>query len=114
MSDYPDFPPNDYDDMGDESPYIDWTGWSDEPPDFDTYGERAEYILGSFGLEGIERIVLDISDANPEDLRGNRFANIEEAILYLFDSGILGFSNVYLDGDEIVVGIERCSNPPCD
>lgn len=110
MSDYFDFPPNEFDEEGDENPFKDLAGWSDEAELRDPYEEMTEDIMDNLGIEEFDDIVFDIGSVDPEDLRGNRFESLEEAIIYLFDAGILRFSGVVLDGDEIAVDIDAESN----
>lgn len=109
MSDYFDFPPNDYDEEGDESPFIDWSGWSDEPLIEDPYLKAEEDILDTLGIEDFESIFFDPVDLKPEEMRGNRFESLQEAIMYLFDAGILRFSGVVIQGDEIAPAVRKGS-----
>lgn len=106
MSDYDNFNPNDWDDMEDYNPYKDSMGWSDEEEIRDPYEQATEDIMDNLGIDSFDDIVLDIGDADIESLRGNRFETLEEAITYLFDAGILRFSGVVLDGDEIEIEVK--------
>lgn len=109
MSDYFDDDPNNYDEEGDENPFRDLPGWSDEAELEDPYIKATEDIMDNLGIEEFDDIVFDIRDADPESLRGNRFETLEEAIIYLFDAGILRFSGVVLSDHEIAVDIDAKS-----
>jgi len=109
MSDYFDSYPNDYDEEGDASPFIDWSGWSDEPLTVDPYIEAEQDILDTLGIEDYDSILLDPTTLEPDELRGNRFSSLQEAITYLFDAGILRFSGVVMQEGEIMPAVKKGS-----
>lgn len=114
MTDYFDFPPNDWDDEEEENPMRDLPGWSDEEEIEDPYVKATEDIMDNFGIESFEDIILDFGDIDPDTIRGNRFETLQEAITYLFDSGVLRFSGVTVVDDEIEIFIDDCTQPPCN
>lgn len=106
--------PNNWDDEGDYNPYKDTMGWSDEFEVEDPYEQQTQDIMDNLGIESFDDIILDLGDIDPDTLRGNRFENLQDAIVYLFDSGVLRFSGVVLEGDELEIFIDPCTQPPCD
>jgi hypothetical protein len=98
---YEDLPPE-------ENPFYGLDGF-DEFSETDPLEQIEREVLDSLGIESFEDIVFDISDSEVNDLRGNRFEDLREAILYLFDSGILRFSGVVLDGDEVMIEVDSDS-----
>jgi hypothetical protein len=106
MSDYFDFPPNDWDGEEEENPFRDLPGWDDTPELEDPYVKATEDIMDTLGIESFDDIIFDLGDIEPDTLRGNRFESLEDAITYLFDSGLLRFSGVVLDGEEIEISID--------
>lgn len=95
---YEDLPPED-------NPFFGLDGF-DEFTENDPYERIEQEVLNSLGIEDFDEIILDISDAEVENIRGNRFQNLQEAITYLFDAGVLRFSGVVIAGDEIAVEIK--------
>lgn len=73
-----------------------------EPDPNDVVFEDVLERLGVFDFSGI---VVDFSEANPEQLRGNRFVNLTDAIVYLANAGILQFGQVTID-EEGELGLE--------
>lgn len=98
---YEDLPPE-------ENPFFGLEGF-DEFSDSDPYEQIERDVLDSLGIEGFDEIILDVSDAQAENLRGNRFESLQEAVTYLFDSGILRFSSVVIDDDEISIEVDADS-----
>lgn len=71
--------------------------WSDitAPEEAETPSDEfISSILREVGIDGYDSIVIDFTDADPSELRGQRFDTIEEAIIYLYDIGILSFSEI--------------------
>lgn len=116
MSDNPDFPQSEYDAMGEDSPFIDWSGWDLISAEEDPHGGIERDVLDALGIASFDEIFVNIADRNFENARGNRFETITEAIVYLFDAGILQFSGVVI-GDEIddfvEIDVDDCTQPPC-
>lgn len=54
-------------------------------------------VLEALGVESLGEVFVDITEDNIDDLRGNVFPNIIDAIIYLYQSGILIFSNIGVD-----------------
>lgn len=106
MSDYFDDESSDNEDYED-SPFAGLPGWvGDEhfPPD--PYEKIEREVLDAFGIEDFDEILFEPDESSIENMRGNRFESIQDAIWYLFDSGILRFSGVVLGDDEIGVEID--------
>lgn len=110
MSDYFDFPPNDYDSEGEENPFRGLAGYDDSFDNFDPFERAEREVLDTFGISSFDEIFFTRDTATLEGLRGNRFDSFEDAIWYLFDSGVLRFSGVVIDDDEIAVDIDAESN----
>lgn len=111
MSDYFDFPPNDYDEEGDDNPFAGLPGYDDTFSDFDPFERAEREVLDTFGISSFDDIFVTRDEATLEGLRGNRFDSFEDAIWYLFDSGVLRFSGIVIDDDdEIAVDIDAESN----
>lgn len=52
-------------------------------------------IMDQLGIADLGEITVNIRDAEDASLiRGDRFAFIEDAIYYLYDIGVLGFSSI--------------------
>lgn len=116
MSDIPDFPQSDYDDMGSDSPYIDWSGWDEHSPEDDPHEGIEREVLDALGIASFDEIIVLPEERNFDNARGNRFETITEAIVYLFDAGILGFSGVVVDDESenfIEIDVDDCTQPPC-
>lgn len=89
----------------DDNPYGDWEGddYYDgerlppmEPSTSDQ--ELLNEILDGLGIREFGEIVIDLTAANPAEIRGDRFSTLEETVLFLYDIGILNFSNlIYFD-----------------
>jgi len=63
-------------------------------------------ILGVLGITDFTEVIVNLDNADVTRLRGNRFPNIVDAIIYLNEAGILAFSDVTIDDDgEIGVAI---------
>lgn len=99
MSDNPNFPPEMYDDMGEDSPFFGLDGWdgSSKP---DPYEGLEREVLETMGIESFDAILISSDESVLENARGNRFETIQEAIFYLFDSGILLFSGVEYENED--------------
>lgn len=80
-----------------------------EPPDIDV-----QSLLREMGIDGYEGIIVDFNDINPEELRGQRFDTLDEAIIFLHEIGVLNFGSVVeMDDGTYGVTIDDCTNPPC-
>lgn len=102
--------------MSDDWNYLDdyWGGDDDEdsPPQGDfspepSTAEKAflEELLGVYGIKDFNEITINFTnDIDPTELRGDRFATLAEAIMYLHDIGVLGFSNIVYYEDEDLYG----------
>lgn len=100
--------------MGDGE-YLDFEYEPDDEPaggleDNPLFGSSAEAqflreILDQYGIEQFSDIVVDFSpDLNPSELRGNRFVTLAEAVMFLHDIGVLGFSNIVYYKEEDLYG----------
>lgn len=52
-------------------------------------------ILAEVGLESADEIVIDLERVKPENIKSVRFSTLTEAIVWLHNIGILGFSGVF-------------------
>lgn len=105
MSDFPDDLYN-YEDLEPEDNPFYGLGGFDEFSETDPYEKLEKDVLDSLGIEEFDEIIFDIKDVDVENLRGNRFESLGEALTYLFDSGILRFSGIVIDDDEISIEID--------
>lgn len=78
-----------------------------QPPD--PYERLEKDVLDSLGIASFDEILIKASERDIESARGNRFETIKEAIVYLFDAGILRFSGVVIDDDEIEIDVDKNS-----
>lgn len=79
----------------------------DVPTEPDPNEEVLDEVLYRLGVEDFTGIVVDVDDVKLENLRGNRFANITDAIVYLAEAGILNFGQVTLDEEgEVGLGVD--------
>lgn len=95
-----------FDDDNSDNPYLGWNDWDEEAFDTDPYDEIERQVMDSLGIESFDSILLDPSERDMENLRGNRFESLQEAIIYLFDAGILQFSGVIVGAEELEIEIE--------
>lgn len=106
MTDYPEFLDNDDGVISDPTnPFYGLpVGNVNTVPDQNTGFESQ--VQARFGVESLGDIIIDVESVNAENLRGNRFSNLVDAIVYLHEAGILSFSDValYEDG-EIGLGV---------
>lgn len=72
----------------------------------DPYERIERDVLDSLGISSFNEILVTASERDLEGMRGNRFENIKEAIVYLFDAGILQFSGVIIDTEEIEIEVK--------
>ena len=78
----------------------------DVPVQQDPSDAIVEEVLDRLGVEDFTGITVDFGNVNVENLRGNRFANLTDAIVYLAEAGIFSFGDVTLDDDgEIGISI---------
>ena len=75
----------------------------------DPYERIERQVLDSLGIDSFEEILIDSGNRTPEDMRGNRFESIAEAIVYLFDAGILRFSGVVVGAQEVEIEVKKGS-----
>lgn len=82
--------------------------------DIDTVPDAHDTVLGEvldrLGIVDFSDLFVDIKDAEPEELRGNRFTNLVDAIVYLAEAGILQFGDVVLDED-LEIGVSIGDSP---
>lgn len=96
-----DFDFDEFDGDGDE-------GFDGEPSDYHPNEISAEeaYLIElaeNLGLEDISQIIVNSGDVqHPEDIRGDRFTSLTDAIDYLMSLGLIGFSEiVYFEDDDL-------------
>lgn len=75
--------------------------------------------LNDQDIDDINNITVNLADADPEGLRGQRFDTQEEALQWLFDTGLIGFSRVVrypMEGDDEdhVYGVEVGDTGPVE
>jgi hypothetical protein len=95
-----------HDDDDSSNPYLGWNDWDEEAFEDDPYDKIEREVMDSLGIESFESILLDPTESEIENMRGNRFSSLEEAILYLFDAGILQFSGIVINQEEIEIEVE--------
>lgn len=61
-------------------------------------------VLDQLGVNSFGEVIVDFGNVDVENLRGNRFTNIVDALVYLGQAGILQFGEVTLD-DEGEIGV---------
>lgn len=72
--------------------------------------ERVEKdVLDALGIASFDEILITATERDIESMRGNRFESITEAVIYLFDAGILRFSGVVIDADEVEIDVDKNS-----
>lgn len=104
MSDYD--LPDDFFDM-DEDAYNDYLeSQIDSGARPDNAEALLDEVLDNLGISDFDEIVVSSSQAVPENVRGNRYVNLIDAILDLHASGILRFSRAVYDYDEEDFSIE--------
>lgn len=92
------------------NPFFGLGGWDEQtvvPPD--PYDRIEQDVLDSLGIASFDEILITATERDLESARGNRFETIKEAIVYLFDAGILRFSGVVIDDDEIEIDVDKNS-----
>lgn len=77
----------------------------DVPVEQDPNDAVLDEVLDRLGIDDFAGVFVDFSDADPANLRGNRFANLTDAIVYLAEAGILQFGDVTID-EEGEIGLE--------
>lgn len=88
---------------GDDDDGPDSGDWLSEP----SPSEKAfiDEILAAYGIESVGEITVNFHDGiDPSELRGDRFATLAEAVMYLYDIGVLGFSDIIYYEDEDLYG----------
>lgn len=99
-------------------------GWDVYPPDdprnpffglfgFDEFSEEPDphekierTVLDTLGIVDFGGLIATIGEVAGDTVRGNRFGDVREAILYLSDAGVLAFGQVVIfDNGEIGVSI---------
>ena len=68
-----------------------------------------EQVLTELGIERIDSVIIQVGEAAPENIRGNRYTTIVDALIDLHLSGILTFSRVVIDDDEIEIEVDADS-----
>lgn len=72
-----------------------WDGDDPRPPEIDTrLNAETRELLRELGIEDFGEIIIDFEGADLTNLRGDRFASLQEVVLFLYDLGILQFSHV--------------------
>lgn len=93
----------------------DWGDYDDEslapPPENSDFVDDGAIttrdILDALGIDRFEEIIVSLDEVeNPSEIRGNRFATIEEAIFFLYDIGVVSFSQVVYFDDEDLYGVQ--------
>lgn len=70
----------------------------DEPPD--DSGSLVRHIMELYGVVDFQDWVVDLGAVqDPENIRGVRFSTLEEALIFLFQLGVLSFSEVTMIDD---------------
>ena len=73
--------------------------------------DRVNDIFSEMGFDAWEDVFTTWETADPEDIRGARYATPEEALFDLYERGMLGFSDIAYYEDEglysIVVDYEE-------
>lgn len=68
------------------------------------------HLLDEFGIDSYESIVLDFANLPEEyESRALEFATFEEALYFLHDIGVLGFSGIYETEDGFGIAIRETS-----
>lgn len=83
-----------------------WGGGEDDGEPVDPLSA----LLDEFGIDSFESIILDFSSL-PEDYesRALEFSSFEEALYFLHDIGVLGFSGIYETEDGYGIAIRDTS-----
>lgn len=107
---------NDYWGGDEEEDNPDQGDWISEP----SSAEKAflDEIFAVYGISSYEEVVINFDvTLDPRQLRGDRFATFAEAVIWLHDIGVLGFSNIVYYEEEELYGakIPDCTpgNPNC-
>jgi len=85
-----------------------WDEWDDDGEEssvivpFSGGLRREEWasLAEGFGLPPDFTLFVDLSKVNVSDLRANIFFDLTDALNFLFDIGVLGFSNLIVERDE--------------
>lgn len=75
-------------------------------------GEREitlQDIADEFGWTDWRDIIAGNEDLDMDEIRGNVFDYPEDAIFYLYDAGILDFSEIWYDGEQWHVVVDKDS-----
>ncbi len=87
----------DFEPLGQDNPFYglgSWDFFSYNPPD--PYERIEKDVFEALNIDDFDGLLIRDSDVSWDELRGNRFENIREAILYLSDAGILAYGKVVL------------------
>lgn len=95
--------------LGEDNPFLGLDGFDEFSAEPDPYDKLERDVLDTFGIESFDSIFINADEREVANMRGNRFESIREAILYLFDAGILQFSGVVVGADEIEIEIDKDS-----
>lgn len=95
---------DDFDDIYDEPDETDepWHD-DDEPPDDEM--SELQALLAEYGIESVGQIIVEFENVPPEDLRGERFTEFIDAVHYLVDIGVIGFSDIVYFEDDGLYGV---------
>lgn len=91
---------------GDDNPFLGIDGFDAFTLEPDPFDALEHEVLDSLGIDTFDSILITNNERTIENARGNRFESLKEAIIYLFDAGVLQFSGVVLDEDLFEVEID--------
>lgn len=104
MSDYDNN--RDYDDSryNPDDPF--WDLRDDSEIAKDPAEEIMDQLADHFGVDSLDGIFINEPGDNPAGLRGTRFDNPVDAIIAMYERGILQFGNVYPDEDTTAIYVD--------
>lgn len=98
--------------MSDAPPPDDWYGddYAEDGREDEEPRDPLEQLLDDFGIDSFESIILDFANLPEEyDTRALEFSSFEEALYFLHDIGVLGFSGIYETEDGYGIAIRETS-----
>lgn len=80
--------------------------WNEEDDEYTEEGgdltTLTRALLDELGFQDIGDIIVDFEGADLSALRGDRFSSAEETLVFLYDIGIIDFSDiVYIEEEEL-------------
>ena len=94
----------DFDEFDDEN----GEGFDGDPTPFERSEQTAEEaylaeLAENLGLDSVASLVIDVLNVeDPSTIRGERFTSLTDALEYLVNLGLIGFSNVvYFEDDDL-------------